>query len=280
LTVPRVVPFGVADARVGDEEERHRRLLGLAAISLLIVVLGHAVTVGRSLEPGLATAEPLITLQPRPTSTTATTRPKPKTEVPDKTWLATPLGAIGVWNAPGGKQVGTTGYYYGYQVTLPILESTKQWVRVRLPERPNGSTGWVQRAQVSITSTAYRIVIHRDRTNVTIYKDGFPLFTIPAGLGKSSTPTPLGSFFVAVIEQGTGGYGSYVLDTSGHSEAIQSWEGSGDAVIAMHGPISSKSDAQIGSTGTYISNGCIRLHRADQDRLGMIPVGTPVDIVP
>jgi lipoprotein-anchoring transpeptidase ErfK/SrfK len=85
---------------------------------------------------------------------------------------------------------------------------------------------------------------------------------------------------VAVIEApGPPGYGPIVLDTSGHSEAIQSWEGSGDAVIALHGPISSSSDARIGTTGTFISNGCIRLHSADQQQLFQIPLGTPVDIV-
>ena len=70
-----------------------------------------------------------------------------------------------------------------------------------------------------------------------------------------------------------------VLDTSGHSEAIKSWEGSGDAITAIHGSISASSDARIGATGTKISNGCIRMHEADQLKLAVIPVGTPVDIV-
>jgi lipoprotein-anchoring transpeptidase ErfK/SrfK len=85
---------------------------------------------------------------------------------------------------------------------------------------------------------------------------------------------------VAVIEKpGPPGYGPIVLDTSGHSEAIQSWEGTGDAITAIHGPISASSDAQIGATGTRISNGCIRMHEVDQLKLDVIPLGTPVDIV-
>jgi lipoprotein-anchoring transpeptidase ErfK/SrfK len=103
---------------------------------------------------------------------------------------------------------------------------------------------------------------------------------MPAGLGKASTPTPPGSFFVAINSQpGPHGYGPVVLDTSGHSEAIESFQGLGDAIISIHGPISAASDAQIGTTGTYISNGCVRLHEADQIKLAPIPVGTPVDIV-
>ena len=104
---------------------------------------------------------------------------------------------------------------------------------------------------------------------------------MPAGVGKASTPTPLGSFFVMVNEgYGPPGYGPVVLDTSAHSEAIGSWDGTGDAIIAIHGPISSSSDAQIGANGTAISNGCIRLHIADQVQLAVVPLGTPVDILP
>lgn len=246
----------------------------------MIAVIGLAVTVGRSIAPSTVSAEPLITLVP--TSTTTTTKPQPKPQVPVITNLASPAGQIPIYDKPGGQQIGTTGFYYGYPVSLPILQSTNDgWVRVRLPVRPNGSTAWVHRNQVAISNTPYRVVVHRGQTSVTVYKSGFPIFTIPAGLGKSSTPTPLGNFFVAVIEQpGPAGYGPIVFDTSAHSEAIQSWEGAGDAVIAMHGPISASSDKQIGSSGTFISNGCIRLHVSDQQRLSMIPIGTPVDILP
>jgi lipoprotein-anchoring transpeptidase ErfK/SrfK len=133
---------------------------------------------------------------------------------------------------------------------------------------------------VKITRSAYRIVIRRGSTNLTLYKDGYPQATFPVGLGTPKTPTPLGSFYLGVIERDTSpGYGPFQLDTTAHSEAIQSWQGSGDAVIAIHGPISGKSDKQIGSAGTYISNGCVRMHTADLQRLAVVPMGTPIDIV-
>ncbi len=165
---------------------------------------------------------------------------------------------------------------------MPIVEFSNdgKWIRIRLPERPNGSTAWVRRSQVKITSTPYRVVMRRSQTSLTLYKDGFPQWTAPVGLGKASTPTPLGNFYLGVIEPGEGpGWGPFVLDSTAHSEAIQSWQGSGDAVIAIHGPLTSKSDRQIGSTGTYISNGCVRMHLADLERLSVIPLGTPIDIV-
>lgn len=52
---------------------------------------------------------------------------------------------------------------------------------------------------------------------------------------------------------------------------------SGDAMVAIHGPLSG--DAAIGSTGARISHGCIRLHEADLLRLRDVPAGSPVTIL-
>ena len=68
-----------------------------------------------------------------------------------------------------------------------------------------------------------------------------------------------------------------MLDTNAHSEAITSWEGSGDAFTAIHGPLGA--DAAIGDTGGEISHGCVRLHVDDLAQLAPVPPGTPVAIV-
>jgi lipoprotein-anchoring transpeptidase ErfK/SrfK len=163
---------------------------------------------------------------------------------------------------------------------MPVIDDAGEWIRIALPERPNGSRAWVKRSDVTLSTTPYRIVVRLSTTSVTLYEAGYRKFTVPAGIGVERTPTPTGSFFVAVVEApGPHGYGPIVLDLSAHSEAIQSWEGSGDAIVAIHGPISASSDAQIGDTGTRISNGCIRLHEADQLKFYGVPTGTPVDIV-
>jgi lipoprotein-anchoring transpeptidase ErfK/SrfK len=70
-----------------------------------------------------------------------------------------------------------------------------------------------------------------------------------------------------------------VLVTSAHSDSITDWSDSGDAIIAIHGPITSYDDALIGTTGAAISHGCIRLHDADLAKLAIIPPGTPIDII-
>jgi lipoprotein-anchoring transpeptidase ErfK/SrfK len=65
--------------------------------------------------------------------------------------------------------------------------------------------------------------------------------------------------------------------TSAHSPDIADWEGSGDALIGIHGPLGE--DAAIGTTGAKISHGCIRLHESAQVKLRAVPPGTPIDIV-
>ena len=42
---------------------------------------------------------------------------------------------------------------------------------------------------------------------------------------------------------------------SGHSDAISDYEQSGDAIVAIHGPLGL--DAAIGTTGARISHGCV-----------------------
>jgi lipoprotein-anchoring transpeptidase ErfK/SrfK len=73
------------------------------------------------------------------------------------------------------------------------------------------------------------------------------------------------------------GYGAFIMVTSDHSDTIKDWEGSGDAVIGIHGPLGD--DREIGTTGARISHGCIRLHEAALLRLRAVSVGTPIDII-
>jgi lipoprotein-anchoring transpeptidase ErfK/SrfK len=244
--------------------------------ALLVLVAVTALAV-RTLTDEPAEAAPVVTTTTTTTAPTTTTIPP---TVPVSTALATPLGEIITYDAPDGAAIGTAGYWYGYPMTMPVVEDRGPWLRIMLPERPNGSTAWVHREEVALSASAYRVVVKLAETRLVVYKDGYELFSAPVGIGRDRTPTPPGSFFVAVIEKpGPHGYGPVVLDTSGHSETIQSWEGSGDAITAIHGPISGSSDAAIGTTGTKISNGCIRMHEADQVKLDVIPLGTPVDIV-
>jgi lipoprotein-anchoring transpeptidase ErfK/SrfK len=244
------------------------------AVALAVAALGVGAAMNRWWEPD-ATAEPTTTTTTVPEATT-TTAAQP--QVPASVDLATPNGEIPLFDRPNGKQVGTFQRWYGYTITSPIVQEGFGWAQVMMPQRPNGSTAWVRQADITRSSTDYRIVVKRSETHAYVFQGGQPLFDFPIAMGKPSTPTPLGSFFVAVVEHDVGhGYGPIVLDLSAHSEAIQSWQGAGDAIIAFHGPFGAQ--AKIKAGGAYVSNGCMRMLPEDQLKLGVIPVGTPVDIL-
>jgi lipoprotein-anchoring transpeptidase ErfK/SrfK len=200
---------------------------------------------------------------------------------PDSTELATVRTTTPRYSAPGTRAAGTVpATWYGRPSVLPVIATRPGWVRVRLAQRPDGSTAWLPAADVSLSSTPDLIVVSLASTRLSLYDAGRLVFSAPAGVGAPDDPTPTGGFFVAFDEpppQPNPGYGPFIIVTSDHSQTISDWEGSGDAVIGIHGPLGE--DAEIGTTGARISHGCIRLHDQALEELTEVPPGTPIDIV-
>lgn len=199
--------------------------------------------------------------------------------VPAVTPVATVLRTAQRYASPGHPGHGTVpSTWWTRPSVLPVIATRPGWVRVRLAQRPNGSTAWLPSGDVRLGATPYRIVIDLATTRLKLYKDGRLVLSAPAGVGAATDPTPPGEYFAAFREPPPGpGYGAFVLVTSAHSPDIADWDGSGDAIIGIHGPLGD--DAAIGTTGARISHGCIRLHLADQQELTQVPPGTPIDIV-
>ena len=71
------------------------------------------------------------------------------------------------------------------------------WVQARLATLPNGRLGWVPRSALGgweFVDT--RVAVDRARPSLTPYRDGAVVFRAPVGIGKPSTPTPDGLFYV------------------------------------------------------------------------------------
>ncbi len=203
------------------------------------------------------------------------------TAPPGTTLVAAVHGDIPGSAAPNG---GTTtlvpATWYGYPSILPVIDSVPHWVEVRLAQRPNQSTAWVPQSDVTLSTTPYRIVVNLGTDHLSVYRDNKQILDFPAGVGTSDDPTVTGHYFVTMMAPAPDpGYGPFVMVTSARSDAITDWSQSGDAIIAIHGPIDSYDDSLIGTTGAAISHGCIRLHDADLAQLANIPIGSPVDIV-
>lgn len=148
----------------------------------------------------------------------------------------------------------------GGQTVLPVLGHTTtrdgvHWLRVSVPGRPNGRSGWITRRGTDRRSTPWHVVVNTTRRRVSIYRDGRFARSFSAIVGAPSTPTPLGRFFVeesVIMPAGKPG-GPFALALSGRSNVLQEFEG-GPGQIALHGV------ANLGGTfGTAASHGCVRL---------------------
>jgi lipoprotein-anchoring transpeptidase ErfK/SrfK len=148
----------------------------------------------------------------------------------------------------------------GARTVLPVLGRARgrggaAWVHVRLPGRPNGHSGWIRARHIRTASTGWRLAIDLSARRVTVYQYGRIQRRFSAVVGKPSTPTPRGRFFVeeaiAFSPQEAGN--PFALATSARSNVLQEFEG-GPGQIALHG-----TNGLSGVPGTAASHGCIRL---------------------
>jgi lipoprotein-anchoring transpeptidase ErfK/SrfK len=145
------------------------------------------------------------------------------------------------------------------------------WVKIRIPMRPNGRTGWVPaEALGTFHSVRTRLIVDEKRLRATLYRDGRRVWTSIVGIGAPGTPTPKGHFYVREKLTGYAGpfYGPVALGTSDYS-TLSEWPKGG--VVGIHG-----TDEPSILPGR-VSHGCVRVPNAAVLRLARImPVGTPI----
>ncbi len=150
--------------------------------------------------------------------------------------------------------------------------------QVQLPVRPNGSTGWVNASDVSLTVHDYWIEIELSAFELRLFKGDDEILTTPIGVGTQDTPTPGGTYYIKELLQPpnpNGPYGTYAYGLSGFSNVLQSF-GGGDGVIGVHGT------NQPELIGSEVSHGCIRMENATISKMVEeigLPLGVPVDIL-
>lgn len=149
----------------------------------------------------------------------------------------------------------------------------QQWLHIRIPMRPNGRTGWVPVDMLGpLTTVRTQLVIDRTAKRAKLYKSGRKVWEAPVGVGKASTPTPRGQFYVRERLRGQGGaYGPWAFGTSAYS-SISDWPNGG--VVGIHG-----TDQPELIPGRP-SHGCVRMRNAKITQLSrLMPIGTPVRII-
>jgi lipoprotein-anchoring transpeptidase ErfK/SrfK len=161
------------------------------------------------------------------------------------------------------------------RTVLPVLAQRGNWLKVRLPGRPNGHTGWIKQGETLSSSTRWQLAVNTTRRLVTVYLSGRVVRTFKAVVGKPSTPTPTGQFFVeeSIALRASDVGAPFALALSARSSVLQEFDG-GPGQIALHGL-----DNVGGTPGTAVSHGCIRLEDSAMRWLAArIVLGTPVTI--
>ncbi len=275
---------------------RHRLL---AAFELLLFIGAAALVVpGDEAEPEYALptvfevrpersfVEPPATTAPPPTTTvdptvsTTTVRPPAKHE----TFVATirpEIEAIWPTTEPGGDYVAlefrlTNPTFFGNSLVLMVTDRTPdgEWLKVQIPVRPNGTEGWIPAREADLSSHFVRAEVNLTERSVQVWDGESLIAETAAVVGKASTPTPVGTFFVNdIVERFNGSvYGPYILSLSGFSETMETF-GGGVPVIAIHGT------NRPGLMGGAHSNGCIRIpNETVRFWANTVPRGTPVTI--
>lgn len=174
----------------------------------------------------------------------------------------------------GAENVNGVPTVFGVLAERVAADCAAEWYRVQLPLKPNGITGWVRAADVSLAPVTTRIEVDLSERLVTLFDRGRVVVTAPAAIGSPQTPTPTGRYYVnqrLVPTDPSGPFGPGAIGISAFSEVLTGWTQGGP--IAIHG--TNRPDL----IGRAVSNGCIRVRNDLLQRLfdGVL-AGTPVSV--
>jgi L,D-transpeptidase catalytic domain len=166
--------------------------------------------------------------------------------------------------------------------TLLVLASqqlgARQWLRVLLPIRPDGTSGWIPREDAELAHTRLWLELHRDSRMLLVYRNGALLHRFRAVIGKAATPTPIGLAAIYEVNRQPdprGFLGPWALTLTALSKQLTDF-GGGPGRIAIHGRDGASLADPLGSAR---SHGCIRIDNAPIRWLAAnAAAGTPVEI--
>lgn len=173
----------------------------------------------------------------------------------------------------------TTQWSHQAQTLLALDSAVRggtRWVKVLLPDRPNGSTAWVRRDDVILSGSRWWVDVSTGTRTVKVYHRGKRVRQFRAVVGAPGTPTP--HTLAAIYERNRQAnprlfVGSWVLSLTALSDVLDNY-GGGPGRVALHGRAGA---SLLDPLGSARSHGCVRMRNADVGYLAArLPVGTPV----
>jgi len=268
---------GVAALRSRLRASRRARLGAVGGAAALVGAVFLVVLVGGGGTSSSARRQ--VSTPPTAPTTTTTTLP------PGSSFIAQASGAqVQVYASPSAPTPSETlpnPWPLNDDPSLPVQQvfliedQQPGWIHVLLPERPNGTTGWIPAGEATVVSNAYHIEVSRFFHQITVFHGAQVAYQGPVAVGAPGTPTPTGTFYLRVLLRSpdpNSAYGPYAYGLSAHSDVLTSFNG-GDGEIGIHG----NDDAS--ALGHSVSHGCVRMDNAAITQLSTtLPLGTPVTI--
>ncbi len=252
---------------------RRPRFLLLSTLAAIVFAAG-----------GCAGPRPALGTEPPPNTTDLVQSAKVATLDPNAEGLsvvATAVGAkVAIYDSPGLDAIAVRTLPSpnpdGAALVFLVDQTQPGWLRVLLPVRPNGSTGWIRSNDVRLSRHNFHIDVRLSDFRITVSRGTTVILDAPIGVAKDNTPTPGGRYYTTELlkpPNPTTVYGTYAYGLSGFSEALESFNG-GPGQLGIHGT----NDPT--SIGKKVSSGCVRLRNEDIEALAAIlPVGVPVQII-
>jgi lipoprotein-anchoring transpeptidase ErfK/SrfK len=258
-----------------DRIEQKPLRLALSAFIAIQLVVGLAAAALVSPSRASAIAPPVSAPKP------AAERGPAPAAAPGETEAADAVGAgVPLFQQPGAATAFKTlsnPTWEHVPLVFHVFEDMGPWLHVRVNIRPNGTTAWIRRSDVTVRRIANRIVVELGKRRLTVFHGNDVLAQHAVAIGAPSGPTPVGEFYVDAtvhIAKANGPYGVGQLSVSGFSDVYQTF-GGGIGQIAIHG---TNNPSAIGGT---VSHGCIRMLNEGWTQVASLaPNGTPVSIRP
>lgn len=152
----------------------------------------------------------------------------------------------------------------------------REWVELRIPTRPNGRIGWVRRGALgALQLTHAQVVVNRRRLRMYVFQRGRLRWSAPVAVGRPSTPTPAGRFWIRERFKIADRQSGYWPLRVRHQRLLDADRLARRRVVGIHGPYH-----QPQAIPGRVSHGCIRLHTADEAWLaGHVGLGTRVQVL-
>jgi lipoprotein-anchoring transpeptidase ErfK/SrfK len=158
-----------------------------------------------------------------------------------------------------------------------VVASQGDALRVMLPTRPNGATGWIKGSDVSLAEDQFRAQVQLGAHQLTVWNGNDVIEQTTVAVGTPSAPTPTGDFYLTELidtHNPGGAYGPYAFGLSAYSDVYTEFAG-GPGQIGMHGTNAP------GALGTDASHGCIRVENDVITKLASeLPVGSQIVVTP